>query len=126
VETIEHCLLACEVVVPTLQYARLITDDSSSAISHQSLLDLESLSPNDSYKAIIYSEYFFAAWLTRNDLLFNDKPRNSLTIKQRFLYRLRSRIKADYIRLPENTFKELWLSKPLPITLLNESLTLGF
>jgi hypothetical protein len=108
-ETFEHCLLACEVVEHALQYARPISDDLSSTVSHQSLLDLENLSPNiakDSYKAIIYSEFFFAAWLTRNDLLFRDRPRNNLTVKQRFLYRLRSRIKADFIRLPENTFRE--------------------
>jgi zinc-binding in reverse transcriptase len=128
-ETIEHCLLACGAVKEALHYARLVSDNLTTTMSHQSLLDLENLSPiiaMDSYKAVIYSEFFYAAWLTRNDHLFRGKPRNNLTVKQLVLYRVRSRIKADFIRLPEATFRESCLGKPLPITLLNENLILGF
>jgi hypothetical protein len=128
VETLHHALLTCPTLKPALDFVHIIIPDLKN-LSPQSILDLEPWNPRNPQHAqivIIISEFLQNSWLTRNKATFENSPRCPTSTKQLFLHRLRSRIKADHHRLPNDSFQSLWLGNRLNVTVSNGRVHTGF
>jgi hypothetical protein len=77
--------------------------------------------------AIVLGEYLYTTWVVRNQVTFQGANPNPKNHKLLFLHRLRTRLKADFHRLPEEKFREKWFKGDLPITISqNKTLYIGF
>ena len=58
--------------------------------------------------ARLFSEVLYSIWIKRNTVVFERAKCGPRDIKFLFLYRLRVRIKADFLRLDDVQFQEAW------------------
>ena len=57
---------------------------------------------------IVCAELKYAIWTQRNRRKFDGKNPLTVDIERLFLYYVRSRIKADFVRLDNDSFANLW------------------
>jgi hypothetical protein len=58
--------------------------------------------------ALLLSEYVFAVWVIRREVIFGEKTFTSAGLKAMFDSRLKWRLKADVKRLNEDKFRQIW------------------
>jgi len=114
-ETAKHLFISCPVTLPVWQY--LIPCIARVANSPLPLTDANVLYLNfpaslGSQAAAIlgrlYSELIYAVWIKRNAVVFERKQVSSQDVKLLFLYRLRVRLRADFLRLDAARFNDSW------------------
>lgn len=115
VETTEHLFFDCAVIKPVWQ---LVAACILRASGHLVPLNKEAClhlnfpphlkSRHCEQAARLFSEAIYATWIKRNDAVFGKKSATSHDIVAMFLYRLRVRLKADFQRLEETTFRAQW------------------
>lgn len=80
----------------------------------------------DTYWAILLAEYVYLIWKKRNEVVFNKKfvTPNSLVISYKCA--LRERIRVDFSRLKADVFQDVWINKPLGVTIGEDRVKFAF
>jgi hypothetical protein len=114
IETVEHLILKCPVVLPVWYLVeswirRLPVTNFQLTLETILYFNLPVCpSSVNTMLIILFSELAFTIWTKRNEVVYDKKRRTTRDIETLFLYRLHTRIKADFYRLPRPIFVDLW------------------
>jgi zinc-binding in reverse transcriptase len=126
-ESLVHPFLQCEALRQLRALVEAFVDLNNchlkSEILFELCLDGNAISP---YLSIIFLKYLYVVWSYRKDVAFKRKKFVLQSLLSLFKCRLRNRIKLDYSRLDNETFKGHWINKPIPITLSQQEIVFGF
>jgi exonuclease III len=127
-ETMNHIFMECSMgtVVRQFMISLLLSNIVTSGDGFIYLLNILQDKSNLNYHAIIISEAFEVMWFVREKIRCNQQTFTPITLKYMYINRLKGRIKADHSRLDIYAFKSQWCHKPLPVTLCDTELHLGF
>lgn len=108
VESVEHLFIECADIQSfksyVLSWFMVKSDFDSEDLLHPSFYGSSSGMRN----ALLLSEYIFAIWVIRRDVIFQKEPFTSAGLKALFDSRLKWRLKADVKRLNEDKFRQIW------------------
>jgi hypothetical protein len=115
VETYSHLFIQCNIVmriwllVLTL-LRRSVANQSPLSEKEILFLNFDTATPTQHvvFASKLISEAYFSIWTKRNLAVFDNKNITHHDIIAMFLQRLRSRIKADFIRLDNASFRREW------------------
>ena len=113
-ETLDHLFLQCPIVKPVWTFVNrrlggVIGQDVR--LTWKEIFYLNFDRPLDPYKRVLYlttSELIRAIWTSRNRAAFCFTKQTAQDIQALFLFRFRSRLKADFHRLPRDVFNAVW------------------
>lgn len=113
-ETLEHVLVNCQIVSTLWQHVdkwveQLLGRPFVVQAMHCIYLCFATeLGKINTTLAITTSELINAIWSRRNEIVFDKKRHGTQDIEFLFLHRLRTRIRADFLRLPRADFTRTW------------------
>lgn len=126
IENTIHCLFDCPTNKIALMHLKTLVPELEGKLYHQ-ILDLKFDPPYQDRQAVVVGEYILAAWARRNLHLYEGIEKTPKSTAQAFLHRLRSRIKADHLRLENKKFNQYWRGNNFPVTVNDKGkLYIGF
>lgn len=126
-ETVEHLFINCNII----RTARNFMDEATGlalAKKNQGVhLNFVHSNENErNYRAILITEYLLVIWQKRCKKSLESIRVTPQSVLSSLKAALKSRILADHAHLDIDSFRELWCSRPLPVTLTSSQLHIGF
>ena len=130
-ETLDHLFLQCHVVQPIwssirsqlgrLAGCRLVLNDRLIFyFQWPSNIAPEAKAP----LSVLFSELLYSIWIKRNEAIYRKTHVDTRSIVVLFMHRLRTRIKADFIRFTMEQFRAVWCYSNVLADVENDELVL--